>query len=181
MSSTSPSADRDPAAMSLQELLGHIAGRYQETRRRDLPDLVALARKVEAVHHDVPEAPIGLADALDRMALELDLHMQVEESVLFPAMLSDAEIAIAHPLAVMRCEHEGYQAKLAKLEELARCFVLPEGACGSWRRLYEGVALLCEDLREQIHVENDILFPRFELLSKPHCTCSHSEEKGSLA
>lgn len=163
----------DPSGMTIEDLLAHIAARYQEARRRELPELIELARKVERVHHDVADAPLGLADALEHLALGLDLHMEVEEHVLFPAMLRNADSAIAHPIAVMRNEHEGYAAEIAKVEELAHGFVVPEDACGSWRRLYQGVASLCTELREQIRLENDVLFPRFELLARPRCTCAH--------
>jgi regulator of cell morphogenesis and NO signaling len=38
----------------------------------------------------------------------------------------------------------------------------PEGACNSWRALYAGLAKFAEDLTEHVHIENNILFPRFE-------------------
>lgn len=170
-SMTSPDA---LTAMTAKDLIDHLLQRYHQVRRRELPDIVALARKVERVHHDVPDAPIGLAEALDRIALELALHMEVEERVLFPAMLHNLESAVAHPIAMMRQEHDGYESELAKVEELARGFVLPAGACGSWQRLDEGVAWLCRELREQIRIENDILFARFDMAPKTGCTCAHA-------
>ncbi len=163
----------DPSMMTVKDLLAYIASRFQEARRREFPELIMLARKVERVHRQAAEAPLGLADALDRFALELDLHMEVEERVLFPAMLRNMDSAIAHPIALMRSEHEGYEADIAKVEELTRGFSLPQGACGSWRRLYHGVARLCAELREQIRIENDILFPRFEVRATSRCTCAH--------
>jgi len=39
---------------------------------------------------------------------------------------------------------------------------VPDGACDSWRALYAGLAKLAEDLTDHIHIENNILFPRFE-------------------
>jgi regulator of cell morphogenesis and NO signaling len=41
-------------------------------------------------------------------------------------------------------------------------FVVPEGGCGTWRALYAGAAQFKDDLIEHIHIENNILFPRFE-------------------
>lgn len=149
----------DPATMSVEDLLALIAGRYQRSCRDAFPELVALARKVERVHHDMAEAPLGLADALDRMALDLDMHMEEEDRVLFPAMRASLDSAIAHPLAVMRREHDSYAADIDTVEQMTQGFTAPNGACGSWRRLYEGVAQLCSDLREQIRIENDVLFP----------------------
>lgn len=62
---------REPAA-----LIDHILERYHETHRRELPELVRLAQKVERVHASHPDAPIGLAAALEHMAIELETHMQ---------------------------------------------------------------------------------------------------------
>jgi regulator of cell morphogenesis and NO signaling len=42
-------------------------------------------------------------------------------------------------------------------------FALPVGACGSWTRLYTGLDRLATDLTEHIRLENEVLFPRFEL------------------
>jgi regulator of cell morphogenesis and NO signaling len=39
---------------------------------------------------------------------------------------------------------------------------LPAEACNTWRALYAGLAKFAEDLTEHIHLENNILFPKFE-------------------
>ena len=39
---------------------------------------------------------------------------------------------------------------------------LPNNACNTWRALYAGLGKLVEDLTEHMHIENNILFPRFE-------------------
>jgi regulator of cell morphogenesis and NO signaling len=161
-----------PEAMSIEDLLAHIEGNYQVPCRRGLPELVELARKVERVHHDVPDAPLGLADALEHVALELDMHMQLEEDVLFRAMRQHIHSVITHPIALMRGEHAEYAAELDRVRELAHGFVPPVTACGSWRRLYQGVEQICETLREQMRIENEVLFPRFEI-SATRCICAH--------
>ena len=162
-----------PDTLPVNELIAHIAARYQEVHRRDLPELIELARKVERVLEAAPDAPLGLADALERIFLELDMHMQVEENVLFRAMRQNLDGAIAHPIALMRSEHADYVGELENMRELAHGFIPPEGACGSWRRLYQGAAALDATLREQIRLENEVLFPRFEV-AQTRCTCAHA-------
>ena len=73
-----------PVPQQTSELIDHILTRYHETHRRELPELVKLGRKVEAVHSDHPQAPRGLADTLQRMLGELEVHMKKEELILFP-------------------------------------------------------------------------------------------------
>jgi regulator of cell morphogenesis and NO signaling len=48
------------------------------------------------------------------------------------------------------------------LKETADGFRLPDGACRSWQALYGGAAKFVDDLMEHIHLENSVLFPRFE-------------------
>src|SRR3546814_5118126 len=60
-------------------LIEHILSRYHEAHRRELPELIRLARKVEAVHAGHPEAPRGLADTLEELRPELEEQMQREE------------------------------------------------------------------------------------------------------
>lgn len=163
-----------PDAMTDEDLLALIAGRYQDAHRQKLTELIALAHKVERVHRGVPEAPVGLAEALEHIAMELDMHMLVEEQVLFPSMLRHLDSVIAYPMALMRSEHDDYAAELDKVAELAHGFTPPPAACTSWRRLYAGVAELCATLREQIRLENDVLFPRFERAGKLRCTCAQA-------
>ena len=164
---------RSPETMSVEDLLKLIGAGYQDVHRRTLPELTALARKVEQVHRDAVEAPHGLADALERVSLSLDMHMHVEEEVLFRAMRQKFGGAIAHPIAVMRDEHRDYAAELDAVQALAHDFVLPAGACQSWRRLYEGLAILCTTLREQMRLENDVLFVRFDI-DPARCICAQA-------
>lgn len=149
-------APRETAA-----LINHILTRYHEVHRRELPELVKLARKVEAVHAEHPQAPRGLADLLQQMVGDLEMHMKKEELILFPSMLRHAT-GIGAPIAQMRHDHDDHGAYLRRLEAIANGCVLPEGACRSWQALYAGAAKLADDLMEHIHLENNLLFPRFE-------------------
>ena len=53
------------------ELVEHIIARYHEVHRAQLPELIRMARRVEAVHRDNPDTPRGLAHALEVMEQEL--------------------------------------------------------------------------------------------------------------
>lgn len=150
-----------PAAMDTGELIEHIQIRYHEAHRRALPELVALSRKVEAVHRDHPKVPAGLSDALRQMQLELERHMTKEEAILFPLMRQWTRGRFDIPTEQLRHEHDDQDAQIRLLESLTDGFTLPEGACRSWQALYVGTAQLAADLMEHIHIENTILFPRF--------------------
>jgi regulator of cell morphogenesis and NO signaling len=142
-------------------LIERILERYHATHRRELPELIRLARRVEAVHGDKEGAPVGLAAVLEELAAELESHMQKEEQVLFPMMLRGGHPMIVHPIGVMRHEHDEAGELLHRVEALTDGGVAPEGACNTWRALYAGTRKFADDLMEHIHLENNVLFPRF--------------------
>lgn len=152
----------DSAPAQTAALIEHILTRYHEVHRRELPELVKLARKVEAVHVEHPAAPHGLADTLQQMAGELEVHMKKEELILFPAMARAAKGMLDMPISQMRFDHDNHGTQLRRIEMLTRDFTLPDGACRSWQALYSGTSKLVGDLMEHIHLENNVLFPRFE-------------------
>ena len=87
-------------------------------------------------------------------------HHVKEEGVLFPLMRQGGSPMIAHPIAQMRHEHDEHQQTLAQFRELTQDFVAPADACASWQRLYAELATFCNDLRDHIVLENEVLFPR---------------------
>ena len=150
-----------PSAESTVALIELIETRYHAVHRRELPELIRLARRVEAVHKDKPDVPRGLADLLEQIATELDSHMQKEERVLFPIMRRYGQATLAQPIAAMLADHEDHGALLRELETLTDSFAPPAGACTTWRALYSGGSKFAEDLVQHIHTENNLLFPRF--------------------
>ncbi|WP_144182907.1 hemerythrin domain-containing protein [Elioraea rosea] len=158
---TADDGEISPLPEETGALIEHVLARYHAAHRRELPELIALARRVERVHADVDDAPLGLATLLEAIAQDLTDHMAKEEAVLFPMMRRGGHAIIDGPIAVMRHEHAGHGEALRALAQLTNGHVPPDGACGSWRALYAGTRKLAEDLETHMHIENDILFPRF--------------------
>ena len=155
-----PADAQADAPSTTVELIDHILSRYHEVHRRELKELVRLARKVERVHAGNPAVPRGLADLLDETARELEQHMGKEELILFPAM-ARAMPGLDAPIARMRHEHDDHGRTLQELETLTSGFAVPAGACRTWQALYAGASKLADDLKQHIHLENNVLFPRF--------------------
>jgi regulator of cell morphogenesis and NO signaling len=153
----------DPLPENTDDIIAHIVTRYHNVHRRELPELLALSQRVETVHAQHPAVPIGLTDLLERIREEMESHMQKEEQVLFPMMLSAAiNPMIVHPIGMMRHEHDEHGKNLQAMAKMTNELTPPADACNSWRALYAGLGKLAEDLTEHIHIENNILFPRFE-------------------
>ncbi|WP_247365092.1 hemerythrin domain-containing protein, partial [Ralstonia pseudosolanacearum] len=81
-----PDGAVDWSAVSPSMLIDHILERFHERHREQLPELIRLARRVEHVHGDRPECPVGLSELLEAMWQELESHMQKEEQILFPML-----------------------------------------------------------------------------------------------
>ena len=147
----------DPAALT-----SFIETRYHARHREQLPDLTALALRVERVHADAAGAPLGLAAILQLMTGELEVHMKKEELILFPAIRRGGASGLENPIAVMRADHEDHQVMLAQIRALTNNLTLPDGACRSWTALYEGLASFLDDFDAHLQLENEVLFPQFE-------------------
>lgn len=152
----------DTSSLPTDELIEMIVSRFHEAHRKQLPELVRMAARVEAVHRDHPHVPKGLAEFLEGMAVELVSHMAKEEQVLFPMLKRGGAPMIEAPIDVMRHEHVSHGERLEALERLTDGFTPPSSACNTWRALFNGLAALHDDLIEHVHLENNVLFPRFE-------------------
>lgn len=149
-------AQRSPA-----ELADHIEAHYHARLRRDLPALIAAARKVEKVHARKPDVPAGLGDLLAGFWADMQQHMMKEERVLFPMLRQGARgEAVYGPVRVMENEHQVHGQALAAIRELTGDLVIPPHACATWSALYAGLATLEEELMQHIHLENNVLFLR---------------------
>jgi len=158
LAATAPPAD---APQSADALITLIETRYHQAHRRELPELIRLARRVEAVHRGVASAPIGLADRLAQIVAELEIHMEKEEQFLFSLMRQGGHPTIGRPIGRMMAEHDDHGAHLRAIEALTNDFTPPDEACTTWRALYVGTRKFADDLVEHIHIENNQLFPQF--------------------
>lgn len=152
-------AETDWSKVSRKELIEHILTRYHARHRDQLKEVIRLASRVEHVHGDRPECPVGLAAHLNDMLQELESHMMKEEQILFPMLERGFAVKqVAGPISVMRFEHDQHGQALEKLHQLTNNITLPKGACNTWRALYASLQQFKEDLMQHIHLENNILF-----------------------
>ena len=151
-----------PDSLPQAQLIEHLLQRYHARHREQLPELIRLASRVEQVHGHHLACPNGLADLLRDIEQELEGHMLKEEQVLFPMMRQGGHPMIRHPIGVMRHEHDTAADLLRGIEHATHGLALPDGACRSWTALYTGLEKFTADLVAHMHLENAVLFPRFE-------------------
>ena len=150
-----------------QTAIRHITDTHHAYTREALPRLQRLAAKVARVHGGEDPRLVELEAAFDAFAKETLEHMDKEERILFPMIEALAEgrrwsmpPTVQYPIACMLQEHEQHGARLEAFRQLTDGYTPPEGACGSWRALLEGLRELEADLHRHIHKENSFLFPR---------------------
>ena len=147
-------------------LTHYIETRYHARHREQLPMLAAMAERVEDVHFGDDGVPDGLSVLLQQMIGEMEIHMKKEELILFPAIRRGGMPGIEAPIAVMRADHAGHDREVAEIRRRTGNLTLPDGACGTWTRLYEGLADFIDDLTEHMRLENEGLFPQFEPIGR---------------
>jgi len=144
----------------LADLVQHIVAHYHEPLRREFPELIEMARKVESVHANKPSTPRGLGDHLALMEGEVLDHLAKEEQVLFPMIVAGRGRLASAPVQVMEHEHKDHGENLERVRSLTNDLTPPDEACTTWRALYLRLATLESELMDHIHLENNILFPR---------------------
>lgn len=154
----------DQAMQNLSDigLIEHILSRYHDIHRQQLPELFRLAARVELVHGGHPQCPAGLAHHLETMQQALEEHMRKEEQILFPMIARGMRTAAVRPVAVMRQDHDDHGEQIVVIMHMTHNLALPEGACNTWQALYSGLEALCRDLKDHIHLENNVLFNRID-------------------
>ncbi len=149
-----------PAPETCDALINHIVERYHEPLRRELPELVAMAERVERRHGQRPGCPLGLAQHLRAMHMDVLDHLSKEERVLFPMIRAQLGAAARMPVTALQREHDDHGECLRKTRALTDDLTPPALACVTWRALYLRLAELESELMDHIHLENNVLFPR---------------------
>lgn len=154
----------------LGTLIKHIVSRHHEYLKLELPRLEQRLRKARAARENADRDTLTpLPDLFYPMKDELDLHMHKEELMLFPAIEQMARPggmalfpfgSLSNPIRVMMAEHDSAFVALSEIRRVTRNYELPADARAIQRELFEGLEALERDLRQHVHLENDILFPR---------------------
>jgi regulator of cell morphogenesis and NO signaling len=158
----SQTAERDWNTAPLAELINHIVSTHHEYLRRELGPLEARLEKVYRVYNERYGPTLtGLPEVYSALRSELELHIQKEEMILFPAIIGESPF-VSSPIRVMEAEHDSAGQALTRIREITNDFAVPDYACVTFRALMSGLAELEQDLHRHIHLENNILFPRAE-------------------
>ncbi|MEC4726165.1 iron-sulfur cluster repair di-iron protein [Shewanella sp. D64] len=154
--------------LPVPELIDYIEAKHHSYIREKAPLLIEYSQKMVRAHGERYEEIKPLAGWIRALVDDLTPHLMKEERILFPAIrtMAAGEIVngcfghIGNPINAMQHEHDDAGKILEKLHELTNDFQPPEHACTTWRVCYATLAEFEADLKQHIHLENNILFPK---------------------
>lgn len=169
----------DPRAWDLAFLADYIVNVHHQYVRETLPVLRAFTSKVARVHGNGNPELVEIARLFDELAAEMEQHLLKEERVLFPYVKELAAArrgeavdlrppfgSVRNPIRAMEHEHDHAGALMAQIRTLSSDYTPPEYACNTYRAAFAKLEEFEEDLHRHVHLENNILFPRAEVLEE---------------
>lgn len=158
----------DPRLLDTRALVEHIVNAHHLYLRDILPFLVTLSKRVARVHGQNHPELFELCHAVEALRDDLIPHIDYEELVVFPALLARApgDPIIQEALSTMHDEHPGVAMLLNTIRTLTRDYALPSDACTSYAALYRQLEDVEADTLRHVHLENNVLMPRFASLAQ---------------
>ncbi len=156
-------SEEDPRTLSTAALIARIVDRHHGYLRRALPYVAPLAAKVASVHGGRDPRLGELHDAFRDLAASLEPHLDEEEEVLFPALMSRRldQALVRRELDRMHEDHLAVGDLLARIRTLSDGFTTPAWGCTTYRVLMTELEALEGDILRHVHLENHVLAPRF--------------------
>lgn len=156
-------ADGPATDLPVAALVGRIIDRHHGFLRRSLPAIGPVLEKVAAVHGDREPRLATLLETFLDLRERILPHLDEEESVLFPLLMSRSpdRASVADGLLRMRDDHLAVGAALERIRALSDDFTPPEWSCSSYRLAMAELEDLVTDVLRHVHLENHVLLPRF--------------------
>lgn len=170
-------SDSEMNRWELDFLADYILNIHHSYVHRSMPMMAELSSKVAKAHGQKHPELLEIHQHVHALILELETHMYKEEQILFPYIKSLVKLfrdgrsiessgldRLAHPIEVMEREHESAGLQLRAIHQLSQGYLIPDGACSSYRVFYSMLREFELDLHRHVHLENNILFPKSLIL-----------------
>lgn len=150
-----------------EDIVKHIQERYHRPLEEELSQLSPYVTKVSKVHGQGHPELLRVYELFYELKRELLEHTAKEDSTVFPMLLKlddpnveNKEEKIAY-ITELEKEHDHAGSILKELREITSDYTPPLDACGTYRLVYKRLEMLESDTFMHIHLENNILFPRY--------------------
>lgn len=147
-------------------LIKHIEEKHHDFTKKELKEIDALLFKVLKVHFSHhSEELLKVHRLFGNLKIELEEHLVKEEENLFPLIKAyektkdtKYKVEIEKFIKETEDEHDAAGDILKELEVITRDFTAPEGACTTFKLVYDKLHGLEKDLFIHIYLENTVLF-----------------------
>lgn len=150
-----------------ETLVNHVIEKYHRPLEEELAALSPYVTKVMKVHGDSHPELVRVYELFNELKKELLEHTAKEEAKVFPMLLKLDETKgeerqqMINEIIELEKEHDHAGNILRELREITGDFAPPMDACGTYRLVYKRLETLEGDTFMHVHLENNILFPRY--------------------
>lgn len=148
-------------------LVEHVIEKYHRPLEEELTMLSPYVTKVARVHGDSHPELLRVYELFYELKKELLEHTAKEEATVFPMLLKLDEVegaereAMINEIKELEKEHDHAGAILRELREITSDYIPPAEACGTYRLVFKRLEMLESETFMHVHLENNILFPRY--------------------
>jgi regulator of cell morphogenesis and NO signaling len=151
-----------------EEIIQHVIEQYHRPLEEELTQLSPYVTKVSKVHGDNHPELLQVFKLFYELKKELLEHTAKEEATSFPHILTlennpeiENKAEIIEAIRELEKEHDHAGSILKELREITGDFTPPLDACGTYRLVYKRLEMLEAHTFMHVHLENNILFPRY--------------------
>ncbi|SHI97168.1 iron-sulfur cluster repair di-iron protein [Lutispora thermophila] len=159
----------DYAKYSSIGLMDHIVNTHHKFLWEEMPTLSKLTQRILAAHGDRHPELSKVKNLYEDLRNELEDHLKKEEDVIFPLIKAFEEEKeerekddVLECIRSLRGEHEAAGNILKELKKTTHDYVVPDDACRTFDLTYTKLQEMERDIFLHIHLENNILFKRYE-------------------
>ncbi len=156
----------------LDALMGNLLRTRTVLAQQDLPRIQQLAHTVSSCHLRQHPNAIHIAHLSETLTHEVTSHFADEAQILFPK-IRELELAyvgsssatvhlesVRKDLAHMTHEHGAVGDLLSRIQDLTEDYNASATTCPSYREICKKLKGLDREIRQEVHLENNVLFDR---------------------
>ena len=148
-------------------IIDHVITNYHRASEEELTMLSPYVTKVSRVHGDNHPELLKVYELFYEFKKELIEHMEKEEAIVFPLIKKLADGTVENReeaiklITELEKEHDHAGEILRQIREVTSDYTIPLDACGTYRLVYARLEALEGLTFMHVHLENNILFPRY--------------------
>ena len=156
----------------LEALILHLVRSRETLMDSELPHIAFLARSLAQCGDRVQPHAVELAMVVEALARKVESHLAKEKTLLFP-LIQEIELAyVGNSVSAVRPktlhrsvgkmvhQHEEIGYLLSAASRLTNGFEGASSSCAQYRELCDKLRALDREIREEVHLENNVLFDR---------------------